>query len=49
MIHEISNKKIAFWSPHYIYISIALQVFSDPETVWGHIKRRVIIEHIVFF
>ena len=36
MIHEISNKKIAFWSPHYIYISIALQVFSDPETLGSY-------------
>ena len=36
MIHKISNKKIAFWSPLYIYISIALQVFSDPETLGSY-------------
>ena len=47
MIHEISNKKIAFWSPHYIYI--LRYKFSVILKLWGHIKRRVIIEHIVFF
>ena len=49
MIHEISNKKIAFWSPHYIYIYILRYKFSVILKLWGHIKRRVIKEHIVFF